>query len=193
MTSLAIPYSARHYRASFAWLLFGFLLTIIDLRINGFDVLPDCIGCVVMAVAASQLRRLDALFGVACAAAVVMTPLAILSQVTQSSLSSETGNPGLDAVWGIAELVLMWSVCTGVLHLALGAGDPDSARRMRVRRAWIVTVQALFVSLPVLVPALSLQPAGLILVLMIAYVAASLIALVMLIRLLHGARALVAA
>jgi hypothetical protein len=188
---------ARAFRATFGWLAVGIVMAQVDLRLNGFDLLPDVLGYLIAALTAYQLRPLHRAFAVAAGCAALAAPLSLASLDRHAgSTVSKTGDPALDVVLALADVVILWCVCTGVVAAAEDAGDHDLAADGRFRRMLVVAVAVLWLLTPVLGPLLARLPLGLAAALLIAYAVVAVVSLVLVVglllragRLLEGAHA----
>ncbi len=113
----------------------GLLLVLVDIRIDGVDVIPDLVGWVLAVVAMSKLQTLHAAFAVArtAAGAGILVNLAFY-------LGAEAVLVALDA---IAVGVFVFAVCTGLLRRAAQAGDAGTARAAQHIRWADATLTAL--------------------------------------------------
>jgi hypothetical protein len=108
--------------ARVAW---GFLIVVIDFRVDGFDVVADPLGWVLVL---AGLLPLAGRSGWLTAAAVAAGAGFLLS-IPQAL--AEPG-PGLAAVHGLVETVLVFGTCTGIMQLV---ADRPRATANRIRWA----------------------------------------------------------
>lgn len=90
--------------ARVAW---GLLLVFIDLRFNGFDVIPDMLGWVLIVWGAAALRGRSGWFELAGAGGIVGTVLSV------PLLLAEPG-PALMVVEALAQTAVVFGTCSGV-------------------------------------------------------------------------------
>lgn len=111
--------------------LVGSLLVVLDLRVNGVDVLPDPLGWLLAAVALLRLRALHVAFRVACAVSAVGVLVAL-----PGVLGPETGL--LAGAVGLLQTVLVLTTCTAV-HALL---PDDGVGRVAGVLRWVDVVLA---------------------------------------------------
>jgi hypothetical protein len=181
---------ARPSGTPFGWLAVGIVMSQVDLRVNGLDLLPDVVGYLLVALAAYRLRPLDRAFTVAAWCAALAAPFSVASlDRPTGSLASKTGHPALDVALALADAVILWCACTGVIAAAEAAGDGDLARDGRFRRALVVTVAVVWLLSPVLGPPVTRLPLGAVAGLLVAFAVVALAALVLVVGLLRRAGA----
>jgi hypothetical protein len=172
----------------FGWLAAGIVLEEVDLRVNGFDLLPDVLGFLIVVLAAARLRHAHGAFTAAIAAGLAAAPVSVAALGPHAvGLSSKTGSPLLDALLALADVVILASVCTGVAGAAAVAGDADLAASARRLRPFVVTAAVIWLLSPVLGPVLARLPIGLAAGLVAGYAVAGLVSLILLVRLLRRA------
>lgn len=54
-------------RSSFGYIFWGLLIVMVDININGFDILPDVLGHILVATGTARLAPLSSQFVTACA------------------------------------------------------------------------------------------------------------------------------
>jgi hypothetical protein len=172
----------------FGWLAAGIVMEEVDLRVNGFDLLPDALGFLIVVLAAARLRPAHGAFTAAIVAGLAAAPVSVAALAPNAhGLSSKTGSPLLDALLALADVVILASVCTGVAGAAAAAGDADLAASARRLRPFVVTAAVIWLLSPVLGPVLARLPIGLAAGLLVGYAVAGLVALILLVRLLRRA------
>lgn len=106
--------------------VWGFLLAFVDLRFNGFDVLPDPAGWLLAAIGLAALGSRAVGFRVAMVVAGIEVAMSLPLVV-----AAELPDP-----WGTVETLLqtasVFSVCTGLVHVL--AHLPDRAREAEIIR-----------------------------------------------------------
>lgn len=188
MATIAVPTPAPHASSAFGWLAVGIVLSQVDLRLNGFDLLPDLVGYLIIAVAASRLRPTHHAFGLAAVGALAIAPVSLAALSPHAAgVSSKTGSPVLDALLALADVVILWSTCTGVIGAAAGADHAYLAVAARRRRALVVGVAVVWLFSPALGPALARLPIGLAASMLIVYAAVAVGSLLLLVGLLRRA------
>jgi hypothetical protein len=100
----------------------GFLVVLLDLRFNGFDVLPDVVGWILVLLGLGPLLRRSGWFQLAAGAAVLELVVSV-AELTQPA----TELPAL--VDSVATTVLLFAVTSGVIagvgsREVRAAGDP---------------------------------------------------------------------
>ena len=112
-------------------------MTVIDFRINGLDVIPDCLGYLLATLALLKLRELDPSFGWAAVITGVMTPISIASLSRPYGSYSKTGSDIGDLAWDVADVVVGWLVCSGILFAARRDGNGALAATAETRRVLV--------------------------------------------------------
>ncbi|GAA1719024.1 hypothetical protein GCM10009809_13580 [Isoptericola hypogeus] len=117
----------------------GLLVVVGDLRIDGFDLTPDVVGWVMLAVALRRLGSRDGAFKIAAAAAVAGAFVSLV--VLVPGFVPLDAAQLIEAVDAAVTLVLVFATCTGIMHVV--AAEPVTARRVRnVRTAHVVLAAA---------------------------------------------------
>ena len=104
--------------------MIGFLLVILDFRFDGFDLIPDLLGWVIVLAGLMPLAGRSRGFAAAGAAAAVGVLLALPQQL------SEPG-PVIGLLEAVAETVLLFGTCTGVIALVADPQVRRTANRIR--------------------------------------------------------------
>ena len=141
--------STHTLRPVFTWLAVGLVMTVVDLRINGFDLIPDFIGYLIATLTLMRLRELDPSFGWAAAVTGVLTPVSLLSLDRPPGTYSKTGSWGTDLAWYAADTIVGWLICSGILSAARRRGDLPLAATAANRRV-LVVLSGLAIGLPFL-------------------------------------------
>ena len=102
----------------------GLLLVFVDLRIDGFDVVPDVIGWALALIGLHPLSRRHGGFLAAAVAAGIGIVLALPQQLVEPGSVLRT----LEAV---AETVLVFGTCTGIIALVAEPSVRRTANRIR--------------------------------------------------------------
>ncbi|MGI5488231.1 hypothetical protein [Microtetraspora malaysiensis] len=112
----------------------GFLIASLALRINGFDLLVDAIGWVLVVSGLSRLETaVDPAFGKARMAALVTLVLSF------AELAGLTENIVIGLLYGASKLVTTWLVAAGIITRARAFGDASTASTFDAIR-WILTI-----------------------------------------------------
>ncbi|NYG56644.1 hypothetical protein [Nocardioides perillae] len=122
---------------------FGLLVVLVDLRFDGFDVLPDPVGWVVAVVVVSRLAGLHRAFTVATAASVVCLLVSV-----PGVLATDLGLLG--ALDTAATTVFVFAVCTAVR--ALVRDEAVAADQLRWADLGLTVVLVALLLLAVLEP-----------------------------------------
>ncbi len=119
----------------------GLVLALLDLRISGFDVLPDVLGWCVAVSGLSRLTRLDGRFGPALRCALLTAVLSLSDLVRgQVTTTTDTMTTTSDAApaglhgwlvtgYGVAGVVVVVLLSLALRDRARLAGDPPLAER----------------------------------------------------------------
>jgi hypothetical protein len=118
-----------------AW---GLLLVVLDLRVDGLDLVPDPLGWVFVLLAALRLRPLHAGFTAATVAAVVGLVASLPDWVGVAPNLAGTATT-------LAETVLVFATCTAIMALV-----PDRRGRANTLRWWDLALTVILVPLVVL-------------------------------------------
>jgi len=116
--------------------LFWGVLFLFTFRINGFDILPDVIGYLFIAVGLNDLHSRSRTFATGRTLAFVAAVLAIFTviQSPQPGLFISTLNLGLLVV----ELLLFFQICTGISELARSRNEHALADTAMSRWRWFL-------------------------------------------------------
>lgn len=147
-------------RANFMYIFYGLILLFLDFRIGSFDILPDALGYVLIAVGLSKLVPFEASFGRAQIFAMLLAGLALLDfvQPTQMTAAQVGGAvPAPDGLFLITmlvrvvfDLVMIWDLCQGIIELADRAGNQALVRLAASRRNLYIALTFLFLLLAML-------------------------------------------
>lgn len=132
---------------AFSQLFWGFLFTMLDFRINRFDILPDIVGLLLIVLACNELRRYQARFNVAFAIAIPLLVLSLIELLRIGSIDvSFVGTRPVDPIGSVIaasvifalivfvlDLVMVFHVCAGVWEMAGQRGLNELAREARSR------------------------------------------------------------
>ena len=110
-------------------IFWGLLLVIIDININHFDLLPDFLGYLLVALGAGGLIGVSSQFRNARNLCWLLVPMSLLSHVVRDYL-------GL--LFGLLHMVLncgmMWFLLGGIMKVAASSNRPDLADKASTRR-----------------------------------------------------------
>jgi hypothetical protein len=118
----------------FGQIFWGLLLVIVNFTINGFDVLPDGIGFVLVAVGSRGLEMLSPRFQTAATIAWIMAGLWLIHFILPRDAAVAFG-----IAYMAVECVLVWMLMDGVRQYASNGMRPDLAARATLcGRAYVV-------------------------------------------------------
>ncbi|SFB30144.1 hypothetical protein SAMN05216312_105391 [Cohnella sp. OV330] len=127
-------------RTACSQIAWGIGLTLFDFRINGFDLLPDVLGFILILIGLANLPDRQRGFGIAMAAAAVMLALSIaelagampatvtISQSDRSYSLSALSAIGLST---LCMLALLYGLCEGFARTAASIDRMEAARSFR--------------------------------------------------------------
>lgn len=130
-------------RTSCSQIAWGLGLTLFDLRIGGFDLLPDALGFILILIGLSGLAVLHGGFGLARGAAIVLliASVAELVGISPPSVSFTTADRtfslealSMAALLTVFTLAMFYGLCEGCAKIAMKAGRWDLA--LSFRTAW---------------------------------------------------------
>jgi hypothetical protein len=137
-------------KRAFAQAAWGLIFTLVNIRINGFDLLHDLIGYVLILAGLSKLSRHHRGFRIALPAAWIRFVFAIAALFgvrNEVSLTSGEipgiGMLGLSALAMVVELVLFYGICVGIGGMALEKGKKLIAARASSIWRWSLALGAL--------------------------------------------------
>ena len=138
------------FRRALGWLVAGVLLVCIDVRIDGFDLLPDALGWIIQAGAVGALRRAhpDGQYEARMTVAFVVSWVALALSFTEFLDLNLRGS-----VLGLAGWVQPMLVAYAFVRLATVVGS------RALRHDWGATLLALFGSTALIIVALLLASA----------------------------------
>lgn len=120
----------------------GFLLAFLAVRINGFDLLVDAVGWVIVA---SALARLEMEFGFAFSSAKTASVIAFV--VSLADIVGWTEQPLVGLIYSIMKLACAWSVTVAIIQRAEVYGDASTERKFDTFRRFLAFV---IVTMPLL-------------------------------------------
>lgn len=129
----------------FRFLFWGFIFVLVDVRIQGFDVLPDIVGYILFAIGLGLLETENRAFAVA---KVLSYPLILLSvfSIVQFQVPMNGGfhvnTMGFGSlsllhsvITTVLDLMMVYHICKGIGDMATHAGCADLAEK--AHRRWI--------------------------------------------------------
>jgi hypothetical protein len=119
----------------FGKLFWGFLIVLIDVRINGFDLLVDLAGFILIVIGLAELARRNPIFGRARPYATALLGLSAFDLFTRTSAGNSGlllfGSAGLAFAFLIAlavvNLMLVYLICRGIGEMARASGAVELA------------------------------------------------------------------
>jgi len=112
------------------------MLVILDFRINSFDLLPDFIGYILVAIGCGGLGAVSRRFHAASTMAWILLVLSVIGFVLPGgSLYSL-----LRLVSNVADSVMMWQLLGGIMELADAKGRMDLMKDADTRRMTYVLI-----------------------------------------------------
>ena len=116
----------------FRKLLWGFMLIFFHIRINGFDLLPDVLGYIIVIIGLGMLASSSGKFETAKWIAI---PLAVLSIFTIYVVEGDTNNVfnlfGL--LYGALQIMLVYFICMGIIDVSMKNNEQEMAELARSR------------------------------------------------------------
>jgi hypothetical protein len=177
----------------FGKLFWGFLIVFVDIRINGFDLLIDLVGYVLVVLGLGELARRNQNFNRARPYATVLLVLSALDLFTRTPTGNSRlddglfGSPGLAIAFAVAlafvNLMLVYLVCRGIGEMARQASATDLADLSQTR--WFFFL-ATYVASTLLIVGAFASPESL-LSLVVVSVIASLVAAILILGLIRRA------
>jgi len=165
--------------AGFGQVFWGLLLVILDFNLNHFDVLPDFIGYILVAVGLGGLTGLSRQFATARTCAWVLVPVDIVGLLPAEELAVIVSLVNL-----VLNCVMMWYLLGGIMDYAVAQNRPDLAERASARRVAYVALMCVAAALGFL--ARGAGGAGAMLAVVI--VVCGLILVIMILHLIHRVR-----
>jgi len=122
----------------FGLIFWGLLLVLLDFNINGFDILPDVIGYILVAIGCAGLSNVSPRFSTAGALSWIMLAVTLIAYFL---------NGGAATGWGFVHLVvdgaMMWFLLGGVMELAASRQRMDLSERASNRRVAYLVLMSL--------------------------------------------------
>jgi hypothetical protein len=125
-------------KTSFSFIFWGLIFIVINISINRFDLLPDGVGYVLIAVGCRRLAKLSPCF---TTAQILSWVLAVLWLVDFIDMPRDAA-----VIYGLATTVvrciMMWMLLGGIMHFAMNCARIDLAQRASNRRMAYVVLAA---------------------------------------------------
>lgn len=133
-------------------LFIGLLLILIDLRINTFDLLPDFVGYIMIALGINELKTKGSSFSKATPFALILIFLVFPSLVGYEGIGLDTKSLPLlpyllETVIGVFHLLMMYFIFAGTWQLANEYKDDIWEKATKVRWNLYAIVHIIFLSL----------------------------------------------
>lgn len=119
-------------------IFWGLILVILHLSINTFDLLPDFIGYILIAVGANGLKTISPKFAVASTLSWLLMCISLLGLVMSGDITFIQ-----TAVELAIDCFMMWNLLGGVIAFSKQNNRPDLARRASKRRLAYVVLMVL--------------------------------------------------
>ncbi len=113
----------------FGQIFWGLLVVILDLRVRGFDLLPDFVGYILVAVGAGGLIGASRQFATVRMMSWVLAGMSLLSLFRLGRFGI-----GLALVILVVDCVMMWSLLGGVMEFTAARQRPELAQQAAQRR-----------------------------------------------------------
>lgn len=127
-------------RRGFMFLFWGFLLSFLDFRINGLDLLPDFVGYIIISAGLGTLSQWNIQFGKAKFYSLLLIFLSLPDLIV--SLNQNMAIPYfiLALIVTIFSVLLIWLVCQGIIEMAIVADKPGLADQAASRRKLVLAI-----------------------------------------------------
>jgi hypothetical protein len=166
-------------RADFGYVFWGLVLTVLDFKINQFDLLPDFIGYSLVVYGATGLSKFSSEFLTAGGLSVM---LAVCDVIT---LVLPTDADWFSIVVTLLSALMMWTLLGGVRAMALAHERHELAARAEKLRLWYVSLLFLSIGLTLVAREMS---GGEMFFIIIALVVASITIMILILLLIYRAR-----
>ena len=113
---------------SFALIFWGLVLTILDFRVNGFDLLPDLMGYLLVALGCEGLALASPRFQMARLIAWILAIFEVYL------FFAKPVDPMVTLAAAILSVVMVWSLLGGIMQVATDLRRPDLAASASNRR-----------------------------------------------------------
>lgn len=122
----------------FGLIFWGLLLVLLDFKINGFDILPDLIGYILVAIGCAGLSEVSRRFSTASHLSWTMLALTLIAYALRDG-----GGIGFGFLHVAVDCAMMWFLLGGVMELAASRQRMDLSERASNRRVAYVVVMSL--------------------------------------------------
>ena len=119
----------------FSHIFWGLLLVILDFSINGFDLLADGVGYLIVAAGCGGLLTLSSKFSAARGLSFALALLWLIGFAIHGELATILG-----LVTMVVNCTFMWQLLGGIADFAVDRQRPDLADRARNRRLAYVAI-----------------------------------------------------
>lgn len=164
---------------SFGFIFWGLILVVLDFKINGFDLLPDAIGYVLVGIGAATLHWLSPKFSLAGSLSLFLA----ISWLVGLMVAGEAAT-----VFGILvtaiNCAMIWSLLGGIIDFAKSKERYDLAEKAHHRRIGYVAVMCGVLLLGLLAGKLG----GIAAMLAVVAVIAGLVIMLLILHLIHRVR-----
>ncbi len=161
---------------SISFIFWGLLLVILDFNVNQFDLLPDFIGYILVAVGAGGLISISGQFTTARNSCWALVALSIIGMVVRGPLGLFLGIIHL-----IVNCIMMWFLLGGFMDLSISYKRPDLAVKASNRR----TIYVVLMCIATLISFLAQGSRDMAALLVVAVVVAMLVLVIMILHLIH--------
>jgi hypothetical protein len=166
-------------RTDFGYVFWGLVVTVLDFKINQFDLLPDFIGYALVAYGAVGLSKFSSEFLTASGLSVM---LAVCDVIT---LVLPTDADWFSIVVTLLSALMMWTLLGGVRSIALAHERADLASRAEKLRLWYVGL--LFLSMGLTLVARETR-GGEMFFIIVALVVTALVVMILILHLIYRAQ-----
>jgi hypothetical protein len=160
----------------FGLIFWGLIFVIVNVTLNGFDLLPDFIGYLLVAVGTDGLGAVSRKFSTARTLAWCLVPVSLASLFVAGELGTTLGY-----VRFALDCFMMWALLGGIMDFAVARERFDLAQRAAARRVAYVVLMCLMKFLSTIVDARGRFAVQIV----VALVVCTLIVLVMILHLIH--------
>jgi hypothetical protein len=125
-------------RTQIEYLFWGLLLVIVDVAVNGFDLLPDFIGYIVIASGCGGLLAVSPRFGTARTLSIALVGTSLLEVFARGNLP-----PAWTLVGFVLSCSMIWFLLGGLMDLTMQHQRPDLAEKAAQRRTAYIVLASL--------------------------------------------------
>ena len=124
-------------RNHFSKIFWGLLVVVIDISINGFDVLADSVGYLIIAAGCRGLAGHSPGFSTAGTLAFVLAVLSLIGFAVPGEIAAGQG-----VATSVVNCVFFWQLLGGIAEFAIRRDRPDRAKRAENLRIAYVAIIA---------------------------------------------------